>query len=70
MTSTKERMIGTWRLIATVIEDLSTGEKTNAAGDVRDGGSFEQRFSNVAVWNNLPDEAEFLYAKWNEFNAA
>jgi putative spermidine/putrescine transport system substrate-binding protein len=47
-----------------------TGEKTNPAGDVRDGGSFEQRFSNVAVWNNLPDEAEFLYAKWNEFNAA
>ena len=23
-----------------------------------------------AVWNNLMDEAEFLYAKWNEFNAA
>lgn len=47
-----------------------TGEKTNSAGDVRDGGSFEDRFSKVAVWNNLMDEAEFLYAKWNEFNAA
>jgi len=47
-----------------------TGVKTNAAGDVRDGGSFEERFANVAVWNNLPDEAEFLFAKWNEFNAA
>ncbi len=22
------------------------------------------------VWNNLMDEAEFLFAKWNEFNAA
>jgi putative spermidine/putrescine transport system substrate-binding protein len=47
-----------------------TGEKTNSAGDVRDGGSFEERFAQVAVWNNLMDEAEFLYAKWNEFNAA
>jgi len=47
-----------------------TGEKTNSAGDVRDGGSYEERFSKVAVWNNLMDEAEFLFAKWNEFNAA
>ncbi len=47
-----------------------TGEKTNSAGEVRDGGSFEERFAKVAVWNNLMDEAEFLYAKWNEFNAA
>ena len=46
------------------------GQKTNSAGDKRDGGSFEERFSKVAVWNNLMDEAEFLYAKWNEFNAA
>ena len=47
-----------------------TGEKTNSAGDMRDGGSYEERFSKVGVWNNLMDEAEFLYAKWNEFNAA
>jgi putative spermidine/putrescine transport system substrate-binding protein len=47
-----------------------TGEKTNSAGEVRDGGSYEERFSKVAVWNNLMDEAEFLFAKWNEFNAA
>lgn len=47
-----------------------TGEKTNSAGEVRDGGSFEERFSQVTVWNNLMDEAEFLFAKWNEFNAA
>ena len=47
-----------------------TGEKTNSAGDVRDGGSYEERFSQVAVWNNLMDQAEFLFAKWNEFNAA
>jgi putative spermidine/putrescine transport system substrate-binding protein len=47
-----------------------SGQKTNSAGDVRDGGSYEERFSNVAVWNNLMDEAQFLYAKWNEFSAA
>jgi len=47
-----------------------TGEKTNSAGDIRDGGSYEVRFGNVGVWNNLMDEAEFLFAKWNEFNAA
>lgn len=47
-----------------------TGEKTNSAGEVRDGGSYEERFSQVAVWNNLMDQAEFLFAKWNEFNAA
>ena len=47
-----------------------TGQQTNAAGDMRDGGSYEERFANVAVWNNLMEEAPYLFAKWNEFNAA
>ncbi|MBV8615411.1 MAG: ABC transporter substrate-binding protein, partial [Acetobacteraceae bacterium] len=47
-----------------------TGQKTNAAGEVRDGGSYVERFSKVAIWNSLPQNAEYLYAKWNEFNAA
>lgn len=47
-----------------------TGEVTNQPGEVRDGGSYEQRFKEVAVWNNLMDEADFLFTKWNEFNAA
>ncbi len=55
---------------ATDIITSPTGEKTNEAGDVRDGGSYEVRFGNVGVWNNLMDEAEFLFGKWNEFNAA
>jgi putative spermidine/putrescine transport system substrate-binding protein len=46
------------------------GQKTNAAGEVRDGGSYVERFSKVAIWNSLPQNAEYLYAKWNEFNAA
>ena len=55
---------------ATDVITSPTGEKTNEAGAVRDGGSYEERFGNVGVWNNLMDEAEFLFAKWNEFNAA
>ncbi len=47
-----------------------TGQKTNVAGDMRDGGSYEERFANVAVWNNLMEEAPYLFSKWNEFNAA
>jgi putative spermidine/putrescine transport system substrate-binding protein len=47
-----------------------TGQKTNSAGEVRDGGSYVERFSRVAIWNSLPQNAEYLYAKWNEFNAA
>lgn len=47
-----------------------TGQVTNEPGAVRDGGSFEERFSQVAVWNNLMDEADFLFQKWNEFAVA
>ena len=47
-----------------------TGQKTNSAGEVRDGGSYIDRFSHVAIWNTLPANAEYLYAKWNEFVAA
>ncbi len=55
---------------ATDVITSPTGAKTNNAGDVRDGGSYEERFKQVGVWNNLMDEAEFLFAKWNEFSAA
>ncbi len=57
-------------LPATDVITSPTGEKTDDIGAVRDGGSYEERFGNVGVWNNLMDEAEFLFAKWNEFNAA
>ncbi len=55
---------------ATDVITSPTGDKINNAGDVRDGGSYEERFKKVSVWNNLMDEAEFLFAKWNEFTAA
>src|SRR6202047_894753 len=47
-----------------------TGKKTNSAGDKRDGGSFEDWLSKVAVWNNLMDQAAILSGEWNEFTAA
>lgn len=47
-----------------------TGAVTNKAGDTRDGGSYANRFKKVAVWNNLMDEADFLFSRWSEFNAA
>lgn len=39
-------------------------------GEVRDGGSYTQRFNNIAVWNSLMDENEYLVKRWNEFLSA
>jgi putative spermidine/putrescine transport system substrate-binding protein len=36
-------------------------------GDLRDGGSLEQRASNVAYWHQWPDEYDYLIQKWDEF---
>ena len=47
-----------------------TGQVIGAAGDVRDGGSFEQRMGSVACWNAVMDENQYMVRKWNEFIAA
>jgi putative spermidine/putrescine transport system substrate-binding protein len=39
-------------------------------GEVRDGGSYETRVSNIAVWNSVMDEHQYLVGKWNEFLAS
>ena len=39
-------------------------------GEVRDGGSYEKRVSNIAVWNSVMDEHQYLVGKWNEFLAS
>ena len=36
-------------------------------GDVRNGGSYENRFSNIAVWNTLMDTYEYSLPRWHEF---
>jgi putative spermidine/putrescine transport system substrate-binding protein len=37
------------------------------AGGVRSGGSYETRFSNVAVWNTDMDTYDYSLQKWYEF---
>ena len=46
------------------------GKTLAKAGAVRDGGSFEERFGNIVVWNSTMDENTYLVQKWNEFIAA
>ncbi len=39
-------------------------------GEVRDGGSYWDRFKNIAVWNSLMDENDYLVKRWTEFLSA
>jgi putative spermidine/putrescine transport system substrate-binding protein len=39
-------------------------------GEIRDGGSYWNRFSNIAVWNSLMDENDYLVKRWTEFLGA
>jgi len=36
-------------------------------GEIRDGGSYIKRFSNVAVWNTVMDNYDYSLDKWYEF---
>lgn len=46
------------------------GKVSVRAGEVRTGGSYQKRFSNVAVWNTVMDNYEYSLLKWNEFMLA
>lgn len=50
-------------------EDLkgTDGNVSVAKGDVRTGGSYTRRFSNVAVWNTVMPTYEYSLQKWYEF---
>lgn len=39
-------------------------------GDLRDGGSLEERASHVKYWHQWPDEYDHLISKWDEFLSA
>ena len=39
-------------------------------GEVRTGGSYEKRFSNVSVWNTVMPTYEYSLQKWYEFISA
>lgn len=46
------------------------GSVVAKAGSVRDGGDLVTRVSNIAVWNSVMDEHQYLVTKWNEFLAS
>ena len=46
------------------------GDTLAQAGEVRDGGSFQDRMGAVACWNAVMDENQYMVRKWNEFIAA
>ena len=46
------------------------GSLLEKAGAKRDGGSYEDRMGNVACWNAVMDENDYMVRKWNEFIAA
>ena len=39
-------------------------------GSTRDGGSFEDRMSQIACWNSLMDESQYLLRQWQAFTDA
>lgn len=39
-------------------------------GDLRDGGSLEERAKHVSYWHQWPDEYDHLISKWDEFLSA
>ncbi|MFP1726666.1 ABC transporter substrate-binding protein [Lonsdalea quercina] len=36
-------------------------------GELRDGGSYEQRMGHIAVWNSVMDEHNYLVRRWQDF---
>jgi putative spermidine/putrescine transport system substrate-binding protein len=61
-----------WMLGKPATQDIMApdGKKLAGAGEVRDGGSFEERMGGVACWNATMDENRYMVRKWNEFVAA
>lgn len=45
----------------------SAPERGINPGDLRDGGSLEERAANVAYWHQWPDEYDHLIMRWDEF---
>jgi putative spermidine/putrescine transport system substrate-binding protein len=46
------------------------GNPMEKAGAVRDGGSYSERMGNIACWNTVMTENDYMIAKWNEFRVA
>ncbi len=39
-------------------------------GDLRDGGSLDERMKHIGVWHQWPKEYDYLVQKWDEFMSA
>jgi putative spermidine/putrescine transport system substrate-binding protein len=50
-------------------QDIPSNHDTPAAaaGDMVEGGSYEERISRVTVWNAVGDEHNYLARRWNDF---
>ena len=61
-----------WYLGKPAAKELSDpfGNPIVPKGEIRDGGSYEDRFSNIAVWNSLMKENDYLVKRWTEFLSA
>ncbi|MEG9862648.1 MAG: extracellular solute-binding protein [Parvularculales bacterium] len=61
-----------WMLGKPATQDIKApdGQKLASVGEVRDGGSFEERMGAVACWNSTMDERRHLADRWNNFVAA
>lgn len=46
---------------------VGASERGINEGDLRDGGSLEERSKNVAYWHQWPDEYDHLIQRWDEF---
>ncbi|MEX3007666.1 PotD/PotF family extracellular solute-binding protein [Hoeflea sp. TYP-13] len=49
---------------------VGPGERGIKEGDVRDGGSLDQRASHVSYWHQWPAEYDHLIMRWDEFLSA
>lgn len=49
---------------------IGATEKGIKEGDIRDGGSLEERSKHIGVWHQWPDEYEYYVRRWDEFLSA
>jgi putative spermidine/putrescine transport system substrate-binding protein len=63
---------GYWMEGKAAMSDIKApdGSLLEKAGAKRDGGSYDDRMGNVACWNAVMDENDYMVRKWNEFIAA
>jgi putative spermidine/putrescine transport system substrate-binding protein len=58
-----------WYMGKPAREDLlgTNGNVVVRRGEMRNGGSYDRRFSHIAVWNSVMNTYEFSLPRWNEF---